>query len=68
MHRMEIDREMAILNQKLDFIRKDCSQKDIKIAKLQEENTCYLTMLEDKDNELNNVNSILDESRCTYES
>ena len=25
-------------------------------------------MLEDKDNELNNVNSILDESRVTYES
>lgn len=37
---------MAILNQKLDFIRRECSEKEQKIAKLQEENSCYLSMLE----------------------
>ena len=35
---------------------------------MQEENGWYLSMLEDKDNELNNVNSILDESRYTNDS
>jgi hypothetical protein len=60
MHRMEVDREMAILNQKVEFIRKECSEKEDKIAKLQEENACYLSMLEEKDNELTNMNSMLD--------
>ena len=27
MHRLEVDREMALLNQKIEFVRKECSEK-----------------------------------------
>jgi hypothetical protein len=49
MHRLEVDKEAAILTQKIEFLRQECSEKEARLAKLQEENSCYVNLFEEKD-------------------
>ncbi len=46
---MEADKEAAILNQKIEFLRQECSDKDMRLNKLQEENSYYVNIFEEKD-------------------
>lgn len=67
MHRLQIDREVAILNQKIQFLRRECEEKDERVAKLIQESTCYMNMYEEKDNELTNITNLLDELKSNSE-
>jgi hypothetical protein len=49
MHRLEVDKESAILTQKIEFLRQECSDKEARLNKLQEENSYYVNIFEEKD-------------------
>jgi hypothetical protein len=49
------------MNQKIEFLRRECEEKDERVAKLIQESTCYMNMYEEKDNELTNTTNLLEE-------
>jgi chromosome segregation ATPase len=67
-HRLELDKEAAILGQKLDFLRQECVDKEERLGRLQAENISYSSLFEEKDSEIAALASAIEEQRTQFEA
>ena len=65
--RLESEKGLALLKQKLEFVSEECKEKGDKITRLMQENTEYMGLFDEKETELSGLHALLEEQKHSQE-